>query len=130
MRKIRRLIELGLPIIGMVVVFGAILLPTINLDLQLQVVIALVGILMIEAGVWKLTSPFLPSERKYIALRGEVDRFIDLVRQLNSAVMKSGSESGESGESSSAVLETLDSMHASVEKMGTLAGRETPDLDY
>ncbi len=126
MRKIRRLIELGLPIIGMVVVFGAILLPTINLDLQLQVVIALVGILMIEAGVWKLTSPFLPSERKYIALRGEVDRFIDLVRQLNSAVMKSGSESGES---SSAVLETLDSMHASVEKMGSLAGREAPDLD-
>ncbi len=124
MRKIRQLIELGLPIVGMIVVFGAILLPTINLDLQLQVVIALVGILMIEAGVWKLTSPFLPSERKYIALRGEVDRFIDLVRRLNVAALESG---GESGGPSLDLQEALDAMHASVEKMGALAGRETPE---
>ena len=124
MRKIRRLIELGLPIVGMVVVFAAILLPTINLDLQLQVVIALVGILMIEAGVWKLTSPFLPSERKYIALRGEVDRFIDLVRRLNDAALGSG---GESGEASLDLQEALDAMHSSVEKMGAVAGREAPE---
>ncbi len=125
MRKIRRVIELGLPIAGIVVVFGAILLPPINVDLQLQIVIALAGVLMIEAGVWKLTSPFLPSERKYEALRGQVDEFIDLVRRLNRAVLESDSESGEPSE---AVQEALDSMHASVEKMGILAGRETPEF--
>jgi len=36
---------------------------------------------MIEAGVWKLTSPFLPSERRYGELREEVDGFIGRVRQ-------------------------------------------------
>jgi hypothetical protein len=124
-RTIRKIIEMGLPIVGMVVVFGAILLPTINLNLQIQVVITLVGILMIEAGVWKLTSPFLPSERKYNALRRQVDGFIDLVRQLNNAAVEA--ESGEQSESSKTVPEVLDTMHASVDRMGTLAGHETPD---
>ena len=124
MRTIRRLIEMGLPIVGMVVVFGAILLPTINLNLQIQVVITLVGILMIEAGVWKLTSPFLPSERKFNALRRQVDGFIDLVRQLNNAAVESREKSDEP---SLAVQEVLDSMHASVDKMGTLAGQESSE---
>ena len=89
MRKFRRILDIGLPILGILVVFGAVLWPVISLRLQLQVLVVLVGILMIEAGVWKLTSPFLPSERKYNALRSEVDRFIDLVRALNSAALES-----------------------------------------
>ena len=127
MRTLRKIIEMGLPIVGMVVVFGAILLPTISLNLQIQVVIVLVGILMIEAGVWKLTSPFLPSERKYNALRRQVDAFIELVRQLNNAAV--AAESGEPSGSSTTVSEVLDNMHASVDKMGNLAGHETPDPD-
>jgi hypothetical protein len=122
-RTFRKIIEMGLPIVGMVVVFGAILLPTINLNLQIQVVITLVGILMIEAGVWKLTAPFLPSERKYNALRRQVDGFIDLVRQLNNAAVESG------GEPSEAVQDVLDTMHSSVDRMGTLAGHETVEPD-
>ena len=43
--------------------------------------------MLIEVGVWKLANFVLPSERKYVALRAEVDQFITLVRQLNTTAL-------------------------------------------
>jgi hypothetical protein len=75
------MLEYGLPVGGNLLVFSAILFfwespPT-------QIVIALVGLLMVQAGIWKLTQPLLPDDRGYKALRGEVDTFLHLVRDLN-----------------------------------------------
>ncbi len=126
MRVIRKAVELGMPVIGMVIVFAAVLLiPPANL--QIQLVVVLVGVLLIEAGVWGLTNPFLPNERQYVQLREEVDDFIDLVRQLNSAAVDRG-PGREVAER--AFDETLEELHASVRKMGRLAGvevGETPE---
>ncbi len=121
MRVIRKAVELGMPVLGMVTVFAAVLLiPPANL--QVQLVVVLVGVLLIEAGVWGLTKPFLPNERYYLSLREEVDDFIDLVRQLNTAAIdkRSGREA-----SAEAFDQTLEELHASVRSMGRLAGVET-----
>ena len=120
MRRFRKLIDVSIPIIGAVVVFLAVLLiPDFNL--QERLVTVLIGILMIEAGVWKLTSPFLPSERRFVELRKEVDGFILLVRDLNEA----GLEARASDTSGSwlRVRGVMDAMHGSVEHMGELAGK-------
>ncbi|RMH21880.1 MAG: hypothetical protein D6701_01920 [Gemmatimonadetes bacterium] len=119
MRTLRRTIEVGLPILGMVVVFGAVLaIPATRIQLQLLVV--LLGVLMIEAGVWGLTAQVLPNERRYTALRAEVDGFIDLVRELNAAA----TDDAGAAERSPRFEAALAKMHASVDRMAELAGQE------
>lgn len=85
MRRIRKLLEVGLPVVGIVVVLASVLL--LADDLPLQVTLVVVGLLIIEAGVWKLADPLLPDERRYLGLRSAVDEFILLVRQLNAAAL-------------------------------------------
>lgn len=124
MRTIRKAVELGTPILGMVTVFAAVLLiPPSNL--QIQLVTVLVGVLLIEAGVWRLTNPFLPNERQFLPLREEVDDFIDLVRQLNKAAIDRNSNEEGTEEADTMLEETLADLHSSVRRMGQLAGVET-----
>lgn len=123
MRTLRKFIELGTPILGMVIVFAAVLLvPPANL--QLQLVIVLVGVLLIEAGVWGLTTPLLPNERQFLPLREEVDDFIDIVRQLNDAAVERRSLDHGTESADGAFEEALAALHSSVRTMGRLAGME------
>lgn len=85
MRRTRNLVELAFPAAGTIIVFAAILF--LWHDLRLQVVAVLIGLLLIEAGTFKLTRPVLPDDRRYTALREEVDDFIGLVRRLNAAAV-------------------------------------------
>ena len=84
-RSLRRWLSIGLPVMGMVVVLIAIVSVV---DRQMQLVFVVAGVLLIEAGVWKLANPILPSERRYTELRGEVDHFVDLVREMNAAAVE------------------------------------------
>jgi hypothetical protein len=101
-------------------VFGGVLFvpPT---SLQIQIIVVLVGVLILEAGVWGLTGQLLPNERTYVALREEGDHFISLIRNLNAAAVarKTGLEGGDQR-----FEEALSAMHASVDRMGGLAGEE------
>ncbi len=127
MRTIRKAVELGTPIVGMITVFAAVLLiPPANL--QIQLVTVLVGVLLIEAGVWGLTNPFLPNERHYLSLREEVDDFIDLVRQLNAAAIEKRMLGDSTEQVNGAFEETLADLHSSVRRMGQLAGVETGEV--
>ncbi len=127
MRTIRKAVELGTPIVGMLTVFAAVLLiPPANL--QVQLVTVLVGVLLIEAGVWGLTNPFLPNERQFMALREEVDDFIDLVRQLNQAAIKRRAVREGTNEAEAPFEATLADLHTSVRRMGQLAGVETGEV--
>ena len=114
-RKIRRILEIALPVSGMGVIFGSVLYGPSSL--QLQVLFVLFGILILEAGVWGLANRLLPDERRYIALREEVDHFIVLVPQLNSAAVAKK----EGTEDDSRFRDTLEQMHTSVKRMGELA---------
>lgn len=85
MRAFRKYLDIGLPIIGTVIVLaGALLL----MNLYARMAAVIFGVFLIEAGVWKLADPLLPNERKFGALRSEVDDFIVLVRRLNTAALE------------------------------------------
>jgi hypothetical protein len=122
LRKLRKVLAVGLPALGTILVFLAILAPAIALNLQLQIVVVLTGLLIIEAGVWRLTSKVMPNERKYWALRTEVNAFIDRIRVLNAYAVKLRAEDEES--TRKAFEETRDALHAAVDRIAEAAGRE------
>ncbi len=117
-RKIRRGLEIAMPLLGMGIIFGSVLFGPNSL--QLQVFLVLIGILILEAGVWGLTNGLLPNERRYLALRAEGDHFLGLIRILNQAAV--GRDNGE--ESDERFRNTRAQMHTSVERMGELAGKD------
>ena len=84
-RRIRRGLEIAIPLVGMSTIFLSVLFGPESL--QMQVIMVLVGVLILEAGVWGLTSGLLPNERHYLALREEGDHFIELIRELNAAAV-------------------------------------------
>ena len=121
-RKIRRVLEIALPVSGMGVIFGSVLWGSNSL--QLQVLFVLFGILILEAGVWGLASRLLPNERRYLGLREEGNHFIELIRELNRAAV--AREEGDAGDENEKRYQgALEQMHASVRRMGELAGKDT-----
>ena len=117
-RKIRRGIEIALPILGMGIIFGSVLFGPNNL--QFQVLLVLIGVLILEAGVWGLTGGILPNERRYLALREEGDHFLGLIRVLNAAAV--ARDTGQ--EDDARFREARAQMHTSVERMAELAGQD------
>lgn len=119
MRTVRRKVDTLLPVVGIVVVLSAVLFLWQNLYLQVSVVIA--GIFLIEAGIWKLAHPLLPSQRKYRALRNEVDEFIGLVRRLNTAAVE---RHGLAADADARVAAVRQEMLESVDRMVECAGSD------
>lgn len=121
-KSIRRNIDIGLTAVGIAVVFTAIILGT-SLDVRAQMPIALIGVLLMEAGVWGLSAKLVPNQRKYTSLRDEGDRMLDLIRELNSAAI--AKEIGT--EDAKRFQQTLEAMHSSVLKMSELASVEASE---
>ena len=119
MRK-RELIEILLPLIGIVLIFAALLIAPVNETVPRQVVVVLAGVLLLEASVWNLASPFLPEDRRYHSLRQEVDHFIEEVRELNRYESEGSTADGEGADARRE--EILISMHERVDRIGRLAG--------
>ena len=117
MRTVRRTVDLILPVVGIVLVLGAVLFLWQNLYLQLSIVI--LGIFLIEAGIWKLAHPLLPTARRYHALRAELDDFIQLVRRLNTAAVRTGTNTTDDP----AVAAVRAEMISSVDRMVSYAGQ-------
>ena len=123
-RTLRMLLDTGLPFLGVVVILSTVLLVQ---ELRLQIAIVALGIMLIEVGVWKLANFILPSERKYIALRTEVDQFITLVRQLNTTAL-AWHENGTPDQLAEfeAVQET---MHQTIKQMAEVAGKTDAQIE-
>ena len=121
-RKLRRAIEVALPLLGMGIIFGSVLFASPN-NLQIQVLLVLFGVLILEAGVWGLTRALLPNERRYLALREEGDHFLGLIRVLNDAAI--ARDSGH--ESDARFRDTRARMHTSVDRMAQVAGQDAHD---
>lgn len=119
MRTLRKAIELGLPVLGVILILAAVLFFFRNLYLQVGVV--LVGLVLIEAGIWNLAAPILPSERRYLALRDEVDSFIGLVRRLNKAALELTADA--TPQNRAKMLQVRDEMLESVKRMELYAGK-------
>ena len=74
------------------------------------------GVVLVMAGYLYGSHPFLTSERKYTALRGEVDNFIELVRRLNRTAIAIGG--------GAEFDEVTTEMRESLARIEELAGRE------
>lgn len=97
---------------GLLIVYGGFIL--LENDIH-KLVAVTIGLVFLEIGLWYGANPVLTSERRYKALRHEVDRFINLTRELNSAVVQ--------GLSQEEVDLVKNAMHKSVDLMGQLAGK-------
>jgi hypothetical protein len=122
-RTLHKGLNICLPILGVVIILSAVLFVH---GIREQLAIVVVGILFIEAGVWKLARQFLPNERKHLALRAEGDRFIVLIRHLNAAAL--AVKESNTPENLQAFEEVQTEMHRAVQRMAEVAGKTDDEL--
>ena len=116
MRSIRRFSQLVVSLFGASVVVYAMYYVT---ELRERVLFALLGLLIMEIGIWQITAFLFPNERANRALRKETDYFLKLVRRLNRAALALHRGSANAQTELDRVHEE---MHHSVERMRRLAG--------
>lgn len=110
-RKFNRYVALATAIVGVAIVLSSFLFLQ---DLLWWYVTVAIGLIVALTGFVYGVYPFLTSERQYPALREEVDRFIGLVRRLNSAAVSRSAPDLENVKAE---------MVAAVERMVDLAGK-------
>jgi len=122
MRSIRRFSQIFLTLAGTATVIYAVT----RVDaLRDRVLIAALGLIVMELGIWQITRVFFPNEREFKPLREETDYFLKLVRRLNAAAIRlqKGSNTAQSD------IERLrDEMAHSVDRMCRLAGRTEEEM--
>jgi hypothetical protein len=124
MRRIRGSFHLALTLGGTLLVLYAVLHVDGVYD---RVLLVLLGLVLIEAGVWRITQSLFPSGREYRPLRKETDYFVTLVRRLNRASLTAqrGSPAADTE-----LDRVHDEMHHSVDRMLRLAGKTEEDLGF
>lgn len=124
MRKIRGSFHLALTLAGTLFVLYAVLYIG---ELYDRLLVAALGLVLIEAGIWRVTQSLFPNERAFKPLRKETDYFIALVRRLNRAALLAQRGSVDAALDLTQVHEE---MHHSVDRMLRLAGQTEEDLGF
>lgn len=124
MRTLRKFIDIAVPLIGVAVILGAVLF--LRADLRIQIAVVGFGMLLIEVGVWKIPQQLLGTGRRYFALRTEVDQFLHLVRQLNTAAL--ALRENDSPQNRQALQEVPEAMRQAVDRMVHVAGKTEAEL--
>jgi|GEM_PF-1925673 len=122
-RCLRTVLDIGLPLVGVAIILSSVLFVH---ELHRQITVAMVGILMLEGGVWKVARRLFPNERQYLSLRREVDQFIVLIRALNTAAL--AVQAINSSENRQAFEDIQQSMRQAVERMAEIAGKTEAEL--
>ncbi len=122
-RRWRRQLDPYVSVLGMLVILGAVLF---GQELRTQIVVTTFGMVLMEVGVWRLAQRLLPSERQYLALRAEVDRFLWLVRHLNAAAL--ARKAHDAPETHQAFAHVYQEMQHAVARMAMLAGKTDAEL--
>ena len=79
MPRLRNVIDRLVIYAGVLLVLGMMLFAAASVR---QTSFVLLGLLLVQLGVWHVASALLPSVRTNQPLRDEVDRFIKLVREI------------------------------------------------
>lgn len=124
MRRIRGSFHLALTLAGTALIVYAVM--SIEGMYDRMLVVAL-GLVLIEAGIWRVTQSLFPNERNFRPLRKETDYFITLVRRLNRAAVNVQRGSNSALED---LTQVHDEMHHSVDRMMRLAGLTDEDLGF
>ena len=122
MRSIRRFSQIFLTVAGTATVIYAV---TQVDPLRDRLLIATLGLIIMELGIWQITRVFFPNEREFKPLREETDYFLKLVRRLNTAAVRlqKGSNTAQAD-----IDRLKDEMYHSVDRMCRLAGRTEEEL--
>ena len=79
MRRLRQVIDRFVVYGGVIVVLSAIVVADTS---QAQMVLVLLGLLLVQLGIWRIASRLLPGTRTNQQLRDEMDQFLASVREL------------------------------------------------
>ena len=79
MRRLRQVVDRIVVYGGVIVVLSAIVVAEPS---RAQVVLVLLGLLLVQLGIWRIASRALPGTRTNQRLRDEVDQFLASVREL------------------------------------------------
>lgn len=124
MRRIRASFHFALTLVGTTMIAYAVIAVD---DLYERMLLAVLGVVLLEAGIWQITQSLFPNERSYKPLRKETDFFITLVRRLN----RSARAAQRGSASSLRDLEQVhEEMHHSVDRMLRLAALTEEDLGF
>ncbi|HSJ15629.1 MAG TPA: hypothetical protein VK939_14495 [Longimicrobiales bacterium] len=124
MRSVRRFSQLALTILGTGIALYAVLRIEPLYD---RLLMAALGLLLMQLGVWQITATLMPNQREYLPLRKETDYFLTLVRLMNRAAM-AASQGSDFGDQEAARLQQ--EMHHSVDRMRKLAGLTEEGLGF
>ncbi len=113
-RTINRYVFLVTAVVGLIIVASSFFFVA---DVTKWYATVLVGLVFVLGGAWYGTHPFMTSERRYLLLRAELDRFVKLVRELNRAALDPEAEA-EFQRVKSAMLESIERMAESAGKEG------------
>jgi hypothetical protein len=122
MRKIRRLTQVLLTVLGTAVVLYAVLIVETTYT---RVLVVALGLILLEAGIWELTRSLFPNEREFRPLRKETDYFLTVVRRMNRASLRARSNAAGAAEE---VERLHNELHHSVDRMRRLAGLSDDEL--
>jgi hypothetical protein len=122
MRTVRRLSQIFLTLTGTGTVVYAV---TRVEPLRDRLLVAVLGLIVMELGIWQFTRLFFPNEREFKPLREETDYFLKLVRRLNATTLRL--HKGASGMQSE-IDRLRDEMMHSVDRMCRLAGHTEEEL--
>lgn len=122
MRTVRRLSQIFLTLTGTATVVYAV---TRVEPLRDRLLLASLGLVIMELGIWQFTRLFFPNEREFKPLREETDYFLKLVRRLNATTLRlnKGAEGVQSE-----IDRLRDEMYHSVDRMCRLAGRTEEEM--
>lgn len=110
-------IRIILAFLGMAIIFFGVVTSD---DPQTQLALIIVGILLIQGGVWTFAQRVVGPRREYLALRREVTDFLGLVRNLNAAALEEGAAEEAAAAERRRILEE---MHGRVDRMAAAAGK-------
>jgi hypothetical protein len=122
MRTIRRLSQIFLTTAGT----GTVIYAVLRVEpLRDRLLLAALGLVIMELGIWQITSVFFPNEREFKPLREETDYFLKLVRRLNASTLRLH----KGAEGIQPEIDRLkDEMIHSVDRMCRLAGQTEEEL--
>lgn len=117
-RRFNRYIALATSVVGVLIIMSSFLFSE---DPLLWYAAVIIGLEILLIGSWYAGNPILTSERRYPGLRQEVDRFTDLVRQLNRTAA-SDRPAEELEQVRAGMLESVDRMIQLAGKQGKTTG--------
>ncbi len=113
-RSFNRYVPLAAVTIGLILILSNLAIDATPTGFYASVIS---GIVLVMAGYLYGSHPFLTSERRHTALRGEVENFIDLVRKLNRTAIAIGG--------GPELDEVTAAMRESLKRIEDLAGEES-----